>query len=118
MLIGYAWVSTLDQNLDLQRDALHKAGCEHIYTDTFSGSAAQRPGLEECLKDLRSGDTIVVWKLDWLGRSLKHLIEAVQVLEERGIGFKSLQGPRRSHFRTRKFLESGSQEEDYLLLHF
>jgi DNA invertase Pin-like site-specific DNA recombinase len=91
MLIGYARVSTLDQNLDLQRDALHKANCEHIYTDTFSGSAVQRPGLEECLKDLRAGDTIVVWKFDRLGRSLKHLMEAVQVLEERGIDFKSLQ---------------------------
>jgi DNA invertase Pin-like site-specific DNA recombinase len=70
---------------------LHKTGCEHIYTDTLSGSVAQRPGLQECLKYLRAGDTIVVWKLDHLGRTLKHLIETVQVLKGRDIGFKSLQ---------------------------
>ncbi len=91
MLIGYARVSTLEQNLDLQNDALKKAGCEKIYTDTLSGAKAQRPGLEECLAYARPGDTVVVWKLDRLGRNLKHLIEAVQALDERGIGFKSVQ---------------------------
>jgi len=91
MLIGYARVSTVEQNLDLQEDALKKAGCDEIYTDTISGATAQRPGLDECLKYLRPGDTLVVWKLDRLGRSLKHLIETVQVLEGREIGFRSVQ---------------------------
>lgn len=91
MLIGYARVSTLEQNLDLQNDALKKAGCEKIYTDTLSGAKAQRPGLEECLDYVRAGDTVVVWKLDRLGRNLKHLIETVQALDERGIGFQSVQ---------------------------
>src|SRR5262249_28068338 len=90
MLIGYARVSTYDQNLDLQRDALQKAGCEHIYSDTISGSKAERKGLEEALAYLRPGDTLVVWKLDRLGRSLKHLIETVNELHGRGIGFRSL----------------------------
>ena len=74
MLIGYARVSTDEQNLDLQRDALQKAGCERIFTDAVSGTKAQRPGLEEALSHLRSGDTLVVWRLDRLGRSLRHLI--------------------------------------------
>ncbi len=91
MLIGYARVSTLDQNLDLQRDALHKSGCEKIYTDTISGAKAQRPGLAECLSYARRGDTVVVWKLDRLGRSLKNLIEITGQLEGQGIGLKSLQ---------------------------
>jgi DNA invertase Pin-like site-specific DNA recombinase len=91
MLIGYARISTVEQNLDLQQDALEKAGCKSIYTDTISGAKAQRPGLEECLKYLRPGDTLVVWKLDRMGRSLKHLIETVQVLEGRSIGFRSVQ---------------------------
>jgi len=91
MLIGYARVSTTEQNLDLQKDALQHVGCKSIYTDAISGSTSQRPGLEECLQYLRPGDTLVVWRLDRLGRSLKHLIETVQVLEERGIGFRSVQ---------------------------
>src|SRR3954453_7292068 len=91
MLIGYARVSTDDQNLDLQRDALNKAGCEQIFTDTVSGTKARRPGLEDALSHLRAGDTLVVWRLDRLGRSLRHLIDTVTDLEVRGVGFKSLQ---------------------------
>jgi DNA invertase Pin-like site-specific DNA recombinase len=91
MLIGYARVSTDDQNLDLQRDALKQAGCEQIYTDRVSGTKAERKGLTEALSHLRTGDTLVVWRLDRLGRSLKHLIDTVTGLQERGIGFKSLQ---------------------------
>jgi DNA invertase Pin-like site-specific DNA recombinase len=91
MFIGYARVSTDDQNLDLQRDALQKAGCEQIYTDRVSGTKAERKGLTEALSHLRAGDTLVVWRLDRLGRSLRHLIDTVTDLQERGIGFKSLQ---------------------------
>src|SRR4051794_18781618 len=91
MLIGYARVSTLDQTLHLQQDALTAAGCEHIYTDTVSGSVTDRPGLTQALAHLRSGDTLVVWRLDRLGRSLEHLIETVRQLHEQGIGFRSLQ---------------------------
>src|SRR3954447_6780538 len=91
MLIGYARISTQDQNLDLQRDALQKAGCEQIFTDRVSGTKASRPGLSEALSHLRAGDTLVVWRLDRLGRSLRHLIDTVTGLQERGIGFKSLQ---------------------------
>src|SRR5215218_4407222 len=90
MLIGYARVSTDDQNLDLQRDALEKAGCEMIFDDMVSGTKARRPGLEQALSHLREGDTLVVWRLDRLGRSLRHLIDTVTDLQERGIGFKSL----------------------------
>jgi DNA invertase Pin-like site-specific DNA recombinase len=90
MFIGYARVSTDDQNLDLQRDALEKAGCEQIFTDRVSGTKARRPGLEEAFSHLRQGDTLVVWRLDRLGRSLRHLIDTVTDLQEKGIGFKSL----------------------------
>jgi DNA invertase Pin-like site-specific DNA recombinase len=90
MLIGYARISTDDQNLDLQRDALKKAGCEQIYTDRVSGTKANRPGLTEALSHLRSGDILVVWRLDRLGRSLRHLIDTITELQERGVGFKSL----------------------------
>ena len=91
MLIGYARVSTLEQNLDLQKDALKKAGCERIFEDKESGAKTERPGLMKALEALRPGDTLVVWKVDRLGRSLKHLVETVQSLGERGVGFKSLQ---------------------------
>lgn len=91
MLIGYARVSTDDQNLNLQRDALKKAGCEQIFTDTISGTKAERKGLSDALSHLRHGDTLVVWRLDRLGRSLRHLIDTVTDLQERGVGFKSLQ---------------------------
>jgi len=90
MLIGYARVSTLDQNLDLQRDALEKAGCTRIFTDTISGATAERPGLRQALEMIREGDVFVVWKLDRLGRTLKQLIELVNDLQKRGVGFKSL----------------------------
>jgi len=91
MLIGYVRVSTDDQNLDLQRDALKQAGCEQVYEDRVSGTKARRPGLEQALSHLRAGDTLVVWRLDRLGRSLRHLIDTVTDLQEKGIGFKSLQ---------------------------
>lgn len=90
MLIGYARISTHEQTLDLQQDALSKADCANIFTDTVSGAKAERPGLAQALAYLREGDTLVVWKLDRLGRSLKHLIETVSALQERGIGFRSL----------------------------
>src|SRR4051812_20713763 len=91
MLIGYARVSTTDQTLDLQLDALKKAGCDnHIFTDTASGGTAEPPGLADAFSPMRDGDTLVVWRLDRLGRSLKHLIETVTQLHSHGIGFKSL----------------------------
>lgn len=91
MKIGYARVSTLDQNPELQRDALEQAGCERIFEDKASGAKAERPGLAEALSFVRSGDSLVVWRLDRLGRSLKHLIEVVEQLEKQGVGFVSLQ---------------------------
>ena len=91
MLIGYARVSTQDQKLDFQLDALNKAGCEKIYTDIASGAKTVRPGLEEALEKLNKGDTLVVWKMDRLARSIKHLIELVNQLKEAEIGFLSLQ---------------------------
>ena len=91
MKIGYARVSTLDQNQELQTDALEKAGCEKIYKDKLSGSRHDRPGLKEALEYARQGDCLVVWRLDRLGRSLKHLIEVVEGLEAQGVGFISLQ---------------------------
>jgi DNA invertase Pin-like site-specific DNA recombinase len=90
MLIGYARVSTTDQHLDLQRDALSKAGVDKIFEDTASGSRAERPGLTKTLEHLRAGDTLVVWKLDRLGRSVKHLVTFVEDLQARGVQFRSL----------------------------
>jgi DNA invertase Pin-like site-specific DNA recombinase len=91
MLIGYARVSTQDQTLALQKDALEKIGCKKIFTDTESGTKAERKGLDEALEYVREGDTLVVWRLDRLGRSLKHLIETITELNNRKIGFKSIQ---------------------------
>jgi DNA invertase Pin-like site-specific DNA recombinase len=91
MKIGYARVSTLEQNPDLQHDALKKAGCKKIYTDNASGVKAERPALNEILEFIRRGDCLVVWRLDRLGRSLKNLIEVVEDLENRKVGFMSLQ---------------------------
>jgi len=91
MLIGYARVSTHEQRLDLQQDALHHVGCEQVFSDTASGAKSARPGLVAALEACRAGDVLVVWKLDRLGRSLAHLVETVQVLAARGIGFRSLQ---------------------------
>ena len=90
MLIGYARVSTGEQTLDLQLDALQQTGCEKTYRETASGAAAERPVLADVVGYLRPGDTLVVWRLDRLGRSLRHLIETIAALAERGIGFKSL----------------------------
>lgn len=91
MKIGYARISTVDQNLNLQTDALEKAGCERIFSDTASGSLDSRKGLIDAIEFCRAGDSLVVWKLDRLGRSLKHLIETVNRLQSKGIGFVSLQ---------------------------
>ncbi len=91
MLVGYARVSTHEQNLDLQQDALKKAGCQKIFVDKVSSVVADRPGIGEAISYLREGDTLVVWRLDRLGRSLKHLIEMVGELEEKKIGFQSIQ---------------------------
>jgi DNA invertase Pin-like site-specific DNA recombinase len=91
MLIGYSRVSTLLQNVDLQHDALTQAGCEKIFTDKISGSISERPALTKIKEVLRSGDTLVVWRLDRLGRSLKDLIEWMNYLEQEGIALKSLQ---------------------------
>jgi DNA invertase Pin-like site-specific DNA recombinase len=90
MFIGYARVSTADQTLHLQQDALQKIGCAKIFTDTVSGVKYERKGLHEALSYVRAGDTLVVWRLDRLGRSLKDLIERITELHNRGIGFRSL----------------------------
>jgi len=90
MLIGYARVSTQDQNLHLQTEALISAGCKKIFDDKISGGKAERPGLAKTLEMLREGDTLVVWKLDRLGRSVKNLVDLVGELQKQGIQFKSL----------------------------
>jgi len=93
MKAGYARVSTKDQTVDLQVDALKKAGCAKVYTEVMNGSRAERPILSKVLEHLRAGDVLVIWKLDRLGRSLKHLIEVVNELMTRKIGLKSLNDP-------------------------
>jgi DNA invertase Pin-like site-specific DNA recombinase len=91
MKIGYARVSTHEQNLDLQQDALKAAGCEKIFSDQISGTVSIRPGLEKVKEILRRGDTLVVWRLDRLGRSLRDLIDWVSYLEQEGVALQSLQ---------------------------
>ncbi len=90
MLIGYARVSTGDQNLDLQKNALIRAECELVFEDMASGKNARRPGLKRALRRLRAGDVLVVWKLDRLGRSVRDLITLVSELQARGVNFRSL----------------------------
>ena len=90
MLLGYARVSTEDQDLSLQLDALQRTDCERIYRDTASGAKADRPGLTQALDALRTGDILVVWRLDRLGRSLSQLIALMTQLDEQGVGFRSL----------------------------
>ena len=90
MLIGYARVSTQDQNLALQCTALNKIGCEKIYQDKISGAKNNRPGLQQALDELRNGDTLVVWKLDRLGRTVKGLIDLINQLHQKEIHFKSI----------------------------
>jgi DNA invertase Pin-like site-specific DNA recombinase len=93
MKIGYARVSTKEQSFDLQLDALRKAGCKKIYQETVSGTKAARLQLDLMLDNLRAGDVLVIWKLDRLGRSLRHLVELVHGLIEKGVGLKSLNDP-------------------------
>jgi DNA invertase Pin-like site-specific DNA recombinase len=90
MLVGYARVSTDEQNLDLQLDALKLAGCEQLFTDKITGTAKTKEGLAEAIKYLREGDTLVVWKLDRLGRTVKGLVELVERFQTRGVQFKSI----------------------------
>lgn len=90
MIIGYARVSTNDQDTSLQLDALKAAGAERVYQESASGALRERPELNKCLDAAREGDTLIVWKLDRLGRSLPNLVEIISGLEERGIGFRSL----------------------------
>ena len=89
-LIGYARVSTAEQDLQLQLDALDKAGCDEVFTDKASGASTKRPGLDACVAALKPGDTLVVWRLDRLGRSMPHLVGLVEELLGKGIGFRSL----------------------------
>lgn len=91
MKIGYARVSTSEQSTSMQKQALKQAGCEKIFTDTASGILATRSGLDKAMSHLRDGDTLVVWRLDRLGRSIQNLIQIVQLLQDKKIGFKSLQ---------------------------
>ena len=90
MIYGYARVSTGDQTTDLQKDALAKAGCDRIFTDVASGAKAHRPELDHMLDLLRKGDTVVVWKLDRLGRSMQNLVDLMTMFDEKGVQFRSL----------------------------
>jgi DNA invertase Pin-like site-specific DNA recombinase len=109
MLIGYARVSTQDQNLELQREALTKAGCKKVFEDKVSGTRADRPGLAKTLEILREGDTLVVWKLDRLGRSVKQLVDLVGELHKQGVQFRSLTDSIDTGTRTRAGLEVAKQ---------
>lgn len=93
MKIGYARVSTTDQSFDLQIDALEKLGCEKIHREVASGARSKRPVLEDLLQHIRPGDVLAIWKLDRLGRSLKHLVELVGELMDRGVGLQSINDP-------------------------
>jgi len=93
MKIGYARVSTVEQSMDLQMDALKAFGCEKIFSEVVTGAKVERAELENMLEQVRAGDVIVIWKLDRLGRSLKHLVELVGLLIEKDVGLKSLQDP-------------------------
>lgn len=93
MKIGYARISTRGQHLDLQIDALKKAGCEKIYKDIKSGSLSNRPALDQLLNDVNKNDVIIIWKLDRLGRSLKNLVDLINTLNEKGVGLKSINDP-------------------------
>ena len=90
-LLGYARISTGEQHPDLQVEALKAAGCYRVFLDTASGALAARPALDQVFDQLRPGDTLVVWKLDRLGRSLRHLVDTITTLADRGVGFRSLQ---------------------------
>jgi hypothetical protein len=92
-LLGYARVSTTDQHPQLQVDALQRAGCYRVFTETASGARTDRPALEQLLDQLRPGDTLVVWKLDRLGRSLRHLVDTITSLADRGIGSAASKRP-------------------------
>jgi len=92
VLVGYMRVSTVEQNLALQRDALEGVGCERLYEDICSGAVIERPGLTKALDQLRADDALVVWKLDRIGRSLGHVVELVAGLQAKGIGLKVLTG--------------------------
>ena len=93
MKIGYCRISTRAQNFNLQLDALNREGCDKIFKDTVSGSKSSRPGLDEMLNNLRKGDIVIVYKLDRLGRSLRHLVELINDFSDRGVGLKSLNDP-------------------------
>ena len=90
MYVGYARVSTQDQNIELQIDALQEAGCKDVYQEKIGGTKSDRPELEVCMRSLRQGDVFVVWKLDRLARSLKDLVSIITILDSKGVGFMSL----------------------------
>lgn len=92
MIVGYMRVSTNSQDMALQKDALEAAGCEKIFSDIMSGAKTDRPGLDECLKFLQKGDTLVCWKIDRIGRNLRHLVNTVHDLNDRGVWFKVITG--------------------------
>ncbi len=101
---GYARISTQDQTLNLQKDALEKSGCEHIFTEVASGKNAQRKVLNECLQILKEGDTLVVWRLDRLGRSVRDLVNIIGELDKKGINFESLTEKIDTHSNTGKLI--------------